>query len=103
MRGATVTPISAPNDWLVTLPNADCATTSTYPLLAPGAVCACATPPSTVAAAVRWRHDRAVRCTSDRIVSTSSEERRYRLNWIAAWPVKPRIELSNHGTRTTSV
>src|SRR5258707_13630887 len=30
------TPISAPYDWLVTLPNADCATASTYPFIGAG-------------------------------------------------------------------
>src|SRR5581483_1527519 len=46
--GRTLTPISPPNDWLVTLPNADCATPSMYPRESSAAVgdCAAATPPS---------------------------------------------------------
>src|SRR5262249_35532490 len=48
-RPEIVTPTSAPYDWLVTLPNADCATPSTYPMLAEGAaafVCAYPVPPT---------------------------------------------------------
>src|SRR5471030_1492989 len=96
--GITVTPSSAPKDWLVTLPNADWMTPSTYPWSvfdALAGVCALATPDSaSIPIAI---------ATNDRIVSVSSRKCPYLfLNLIAAWPVND-SELSFHGFRTTSV